>query len=104
MTILEALQSLSNYPIPKTYIRNVLWDVELEEDDTASVEVRKTKAFKKAKKAVFFYLSTAPNISQNGVSFSLSAEDKASFKRMAIEIENELEGGNVQCGYIGDDY
>lgn len=92
-TIIEALQSLSAYPIDETFIEVVLVNRGIDSDmPRVDASTLNDSAFKLAKADIYIWLSKAPTISQGGVSYSLSAEEKAEFKRLASLIYQEEEG------------
>lgn len=104
MNVDEALKALASYPIPRTFILNVLADLELDPNATANTLIRKSAQFKRAKIAVYRFLITAPNITQNGISYSLTAEDKNYYKQCVGELEREIGSESSRIyGYVGDD-
>jgi len=89
MTVLVALQSLSNYPVPAQFLQTVSVERGIKLDDSFDTELAKTRAYRLLKSDVYEFLSKAPNISENGVSFSLSDKDKANFASKAKALRGE---------------
>lgn len=107
MNVLQSLKSLSSYPIPAATIENVAEGVGLTVTEDATQEVRNGKAFKRAQAQVYLFLSEAPNVSQGGISYSFSDEDRKRFRSRAQNILNEIGEGEsssgVDFGYMGED-
>lgn len=107
MNVLQSLKSLSGYPIPLATIQDVAEGVGLGIDTELTTELRRSKEFKRAKARVYIYLSKAPNISQGGITYSFSDEDRRRFRNEAESILDEI-GDNadelgVTYGYKGED-
>lgn len=107
MNVLQSLKSLSGYPIPLATIQDLADGVEISVDSEATMELRGSKEFKRAKARVYFYLSKAPNVSQGGITYSFSDEDRRRFRQEAESILDEI-GDNadelgVTYGYKGED-
>ncbi len=107
MNVLQSLRSLSSYPIPSATIEDIADGVGLAIDTDMTQEVRSGKAFKRAKAQVYAFLSEAPNVSQGGISYSFSEEERSRFRTKANAILQELgdEGSEagVVFGYVGED-
>lgn len=101
MTILESLKSLSGYPIPQLSLENIVEECGLSVDDTATSALRETKPYKRAKARVYILLSEAPDVSQGGISYSFSDEDKKRFRMQAESLLDEI-GDDLSA--LGDDY
>lgn len=106
MTILQSLKSLSAYPTPQATLLNIAEGCGLQADDELTLEMRNTSEVKRATARTYIYLMTAPNISQNGVSFSFTAEERKQFKKLAKDLLNEI-GDDTSClgvkyGYVGE--
>lgn len=107
MNVLQSLKSLSGYPIPLATIQDIADEVGVSVDDETTRELRESKEFKRAKARVYLYLSKAPNVSQGGITYSFSDEDRRRFKNEAESILDEI-GDNadvlgVTYGYKGED-
>lgn len=104
MNIASTLKALSAYPIPSALIENICEGEGLDGEQDATTEIRQGVAYKRAKASVYTFLATAPNVSQGGISYSFTSEDKAYFRRCASLLMEEIGEGDAQFGYIGDNY
>lgn len=107
MTIYNTLAAISAYPIPRSAIENALDEAGLAGADDCTKEVRNSSPYKRAKATLYIFLATAPNISQNGISYSLTDADKDMYRRMAnnlLEETGEVATGGVEYGYQGDNF
>lgn len=106
MTILQSLKSITAYPIPSATLQDIVEGCGLSVDADLTNEMRNGIEFKRAKARVYLYLITAPNISQNGVSFSFTSEERKCFKKTAkgilTEIGDDISGLGVKYGYKGE--
>lgn len=104
MTILQALQQINLYPIPDSVIMNYCEERGLQSGTETTLDIRKSDSFKLATADVYKWLAFAPaTVSQGGVSFSLSENDKKKFLDFANDIYkgiNEKTTGIVY-GYKG---
>lgn len=107
MNVLQSLKSLSGYPIPLATIQDVADEVGISVDVETTQELRGSKEFKRAKARVYLYLSKAPNVSQGGITYSFSDEDRRRFRNEAESILDEIgddaNGLGVTYGYKGED-
>ena len=104
MTILESLQSLSNYPVSSEYATGVLIAEGLAGTEEYTPATAKDTRYLRAKRRVCLYLATAPNISQGGISYTLDANARGQYIDMAADIAEELsDGEGGRFGYIGDE-
>lgn len=107
MTTLQSLKSITAYPIPTATLQDIAEGCGLQVDADLTTEVRTTAEYKRAKARVYIYLITAPNISQNGISFSFTSEERKCFKKAAkdllTEIGDSTAGLGVSYGYKGED-
>ena len=98
-TISNSLRSISNYPIPPAIIEEVAEDSGLNPDELVTPEIRML-----AKAGIYDFLSEAPNISQAGISYTFSNDERNRFKLKAGSIRKKLEGSNHGVyGYQGED-
>lgn len=108
MTIQQSLKSLTAYPITSTTLQDIAEGCGLSLDSELTPEVRGSKEMKRAKAHTYIYLITAPNISQNGVSFSFTAEERKQFKRLAIDLLDEIGDDTsrlrTKYGYVGENF
>lgn len=109
MNIIESLKSLTAYPIPTATLVNIIEEVGLDSPQAeATSEIRHTKVYKRAKAHVYSFLAEAPNVSQGGISYSFSEDERSRFRKRAAAILEELgddpsQGTNIG-GYIGEDF
>lgn len=108
MTTLQSLKSITAYPIPTATLQDIAEGCGLQADAELDTEARATAEFKRAKARVCIYLITAPNVSQNGVSFSFTSEERKCFRKIAkdllTEIGDDTPGLGVAYGYKGEDF
>lgn len=107
MTVISSLKALSAYPIPTALIEDALAGAGLLPDEEADSAMRGSKAYKSAKAKVFFFLATAPNVSQGGISYSFTSADKTMFRKMAQALMDEIgeeDGSRVEYGYQGETF
>lgn len=107
MTIREALKGLTGYPIPTTTLDYILTASDVDGAGEFSVAISQSAEYKRAEGYVFRYLSEAPNVSQGGVSYSFTADDRTHFANraksllIAAGVEDEYETG-VNFGFQGE--
>lgn len=90
MTIEVSLRSLTGYPLPDNTIARVGVVRGLSLDSDATEEILSTSAYRLATADVYYYLATAaPNVSQGGISYSFSAEERGRFLSIARAIYEE---------------
>lgn len=110
MTILQSLKGITTYPIPPATLMGIAGGCGFTGDEEADVETLNTPEAKRAMARVYIFLITAPNISQNGISFSFSAEERKMFRAMAKAILKEIGedpsafGLGGKYGYVGSDF
>ena len=107
MKVLYSLKNLSAYPIPSAAIEDIAEGVGLAVDAELTPEIRNSIAFQRAKARVYLFLSEAPMVSQGGVYYSFSGEER---KRLRLKAEGLLEHigdatseVGVEYGYKGED-
>jgi len=107
MNVLQSLRSLSSYPIPTATIEDVAEGVGLAIDTELTQELRKDKRFKRAQARVYIFLSEAPNVSQGGISYSFSEEERRRFRLRAESLLEQIGDATsetgVEYGYKGED-
>lgn len=107
MTISEALKGLTGYPIPVATLDYILTTSDIDGAAEFSVSISQSAEYKRAEGYVFRYLSEAPNVSQGGVSYSFTADDRTRFANraksllLAAGVEDEYETG-VNFGFQGE--
>lgn len=103
----KALMSISSYPIPAPVIENIAGAAGLEPDTEVDLEVRQSDPFRRATAGVYQYLSEAPNVSQGGISYTFSEDERTRFAQRAGNILAELgddQNAEVEVGYFGEDF
>jgi hypothetical protein len=107
MTILESLKSLSGYPLSRLSLVDITEEVGLAADGEATQGVRQSKPFKRAKARVYIMLAEAPDVSQGGITYSFSDEDKKHFRMQAQalleEVGDDISGLGDDYGWMGED-
>ncbi len=106
MTILQSLKSLSGYPIPQLSLENVIEEAGLTAGGEATKAVRGSAAYKRAKAHVYLFLAEAPDVSQGGISYSFSDEDKKLFRTQAEALLDEIGDESIASdnyGWQGED-
>lgn len=101
MTILESLKSLNGYPLSQLSLVNIAEEQGLSADGSATPDVRKSAQFKRAKAKVYLLLAEAPDVSQGGITYSFSDEDKKQFR---IQAQALLEEVGDDTSAVGDNY
>lgn len=107
MNIRESLKGLTGYPIPSATLDYIMAAADIDGTGDFNPSTAKTAAYKKAEGYLFRYLSEAPNISQGGVSYSFTTEDRTRFANRAKSlleaagVEEEDEVG-INFGYQGE--
>lgn len=105
-TVIQSLKNLSSYPIPLAIIQEIADGRGLDGNNEATSVVRASGSYKLAKADVYDFLSEAPNISQGGISYNFSENERKRFKFKSIGIHNELGIDSVSgstFGYQGED-
>lgn len=106
MDVLQSLRSISSYPIPLEAIKDAAEGVGLGLDNEITPEIREGNGLKKAKAILYFFLAEAPNVSQGGISYSFSEDERRRFRLRAECILDEIgeDGGNagIEYGYKGE--
>lgn len=103
----ELLKSINAYPIPANVITEAGIRHNLDVEGDATSDVIQSSGYKLAKADIYTYLAGAPNITQNGISFSFSEDQRTYFLNVATSIRNE-EGVTDPTtgqgyGYVGED-
>lgn len=107
MDLSELLKSINAYPIPENVILEAALKNGLDADTEVTKEVVDSSSYRLAQAEVYTFLAGAPNITQNGISFSFSDEQRNYFMKTATAIrDNEgvtsPERGQGY-GYMGED-
>lgn len=109
MNVIETLRSLSAYPIPRPTLTNIAEWAGLDVDAVVDARMRRTGAYRRAEARVYIFLSEAPNVTQGGISYSFSEEERRRLRRKADGIladlgdEDEGDAEMPAFGYMGGD-
>lgn len=101
MTILFSLKSLSGYPISQLSLENIIEEEGMTATQEITAAIRQSKPYKRAKAQVYLLLAEAPDVSQGGISYSFSDEDKKHFRTLAQALLDEI---GDDTSFIGDNY
>lgn len=103
----KALMSITNYPIPAPVIENIMDAAGLDGNTETNADVRQGVPFRRATAGVYQYLAEAPNVSQGGITYSFSEDERTRFAQRAGNILAELgddQNAEVEVGYFGEDF
>lgn len=110
MNIFNALRTLSGYPLSTDTYTMAIMVAGLNADEEATTEVMNSKAFRHATAIVYRTLSEAPNVSQGGVSYTFSEDDRKRLANRAAQIlilnslgKDAADELGVNFGYQGED-
>jgi hypothetical protein len=70
-TVRDILKSINAYPIPENTLAGIAVVRGIDLDSEATAEVLNSATYRLAKADVMVWLSSAPNITQEGISYSL---------------------------------
>lgn len=102
MIITKILQSLSAYPIPSVTLECIAESNGFSKyDDIDMLEVPSAE-LTRAKADTLKWLSDAPAVSQQGISYSFTETERKHFKDMANDLLNTIGEGKNEWGYKGD--
>lgn len=108
MQIKNVITSITYYPIPQNVIEKYAIERGLDISAEYSAEVGKSKDYKGILADIYRWLSLAPSaVSENGVSFSFTKDDKNRFAELANELYEEIgenENVKIKYGYIGSNF
>ncbi len=103
-TISNSLRGLTNYPVPLAVFDDAAEEQGLDPEGQMDADTRSGKAYKRAKARIYDFLSEAPNITQAGISYSYTDEDRKRFKQKAESLRSEADGNRTgKFGYQGED-
>jgi hypothetical protein len=89
-TILESLKSISGYPVPLRTFEDISVQRGLSLNDITKQYILNSTAYRLAKADVMRWVSFAPNINQEGISFDLLYSDREQLRKQANAIYFEL--------------
>lgn len=90
MNIKDTLKSINAYPIADSTIIPILANHRLEGSVEATYEIQNSKEYLLAKADLYLWLSCAPDVIQEGVSYSFSKDQRLNMEQMATTIKNSL--------------
>lgn len=102
MNIGDSFKSISSYPIPLATIENIAGLRGLELD--WEVPVSQDESYLLAKADLLMWLSLAPNVSQEGISYSFTDQQRAAYSQLASSIYDKYTTElpqKVKFGYKG---
>jgi hypothetical protein len=107
MTVLESLKDISGFPVPDSTIESMAIKREINLSDTVTKTIIVSNNYRLVKADILLWVSFAPNINQEGISFDISDSDRESLRKMANAVYKELGDDayikeNVGYGYKGD--
>ncbi len=105
MNLLEALISKVQYPMPESFYQSILIGRSLDGNTEFTAEVSKSKDFIGAYADCLVGVVTAPNVSEGGVSISVSDSDKLLniANTLYKSIGEKVVGQNTPQVIIGED-
>ena len=106
-TIFESLKAMTNYPVSSACIENIIEEQGLEPSEIIDKEIRNSREYKQARASMYLLLSESPNVSQGGITFSFSTQERLAFVNKAKSIFEEIgekSPTDLICGYMGEDY
>lgn len=106
MNIAQSLQSISPYPIPLATLQDIAEGLGFRAESELTQELRGSRAFRKAKALTYLYLSEAPDVSQGGISYSFSDDERKRLRNRGEAILDEIGDKTaigVAFGYMGED-
>lgn len=106
MNVAQSLRSMSAYPIPAVTLQSIAAGEGLDADELLTSGLLRSREYRRAQAGVYLFLSEAPNVSQNGISYSFSDDDRRRFRTRAESILDELgdkANSGVSYGYQGEE-
>lgn len=108
MTVSESLRSINNYPIPNYVLTKSAIKNGMSLEDEITIESVISKEYRLMEADVYAFLAGAPDITQNGVAFSFSEDQRDWFLSMSNSIKADLgvsdSSSGQGYGYMGEDY
>lgn len=104
LTIQQSLKSGSSYPTPQRVLDRIAAARGLDLSAVCEKDTYLTKEYQLAEADLLIWLSNAPNVSEGGVTFSFSADDKRSMKQTANSVYTlfDVAPKGTIFGYKGD--
>jgi hypothetical protein len=107
MTVLEALSTLNSFPVPDLAIEKVCLDRELELNGTYTKLVGESQGFELATADLYVWLANTPNIVEQAVGISNSAETKKELMDQANQIYgkyDDVKFTGITYGFVGENF
>lgn len=105
MTVLDSLRAINGYPLSLLSLELAARGRNLDPGAEVTKEVLGSKGYRLAKADVLMMLADAPDVTQEGITYSFTDEQRGSFRKSASVIYNEngeRERGAAVYGYKGD--
>lgn len=105
MTVLDSLRSISGYPLSAFALEMAAVSRGLDPDAEITKEIIESDVFRLAKADVLMMLADAPDVTQEGISYSFTDEQRNSFRMSASVIYGECgddTASSTLYGYKGD--
>lgn len=105
MTVLDSLRSISGYPLSASVLEMAAISRGLDIREEVTKDVAASDAYRLAKADVLMMLAEAPDVTQEGISYSFTDEQRNSFRMSASVIYGECgddTAGSTIYGYKGD--
>lgn len=104
MTSLQALQGITNYPIPQRVIERLAVEYGLSLTDDFTKDIATGREYQLTEADLYLWLVSAPSIAEAGIQYTFSATERAMYKRRSDTIRANVLGQNQQTdfGYKGE--
>ncbi len=84
--VIDMLKSVSNYPVSTDVLNRIALVRGVDLEVVATADIVNSKEYSLTEADTLYWLSKAPNISQNGFTYTFSDRDRLNFKRQATTI------------------
>lgn len=101
MNVIDSLRSVSAYPMSDSTIIPILANRDIEGGIDATLEVMNSDNYRLAKADLYLWLSTAPNVSQEGISYSFSTDQRMNFEQMSSAIYSSVNPDKPKTSIFG---
>lgn len=105
MTVLDSLRSISGYPLSASAVETAAVSRGLDSSAELTREIVESDAYRLAKADVMMMLADAPDVTQEGISYSFTDGQRNSFRMSASVIYGECGDDTARStlyGYKGD--
>lgn len=82
-TVLELLKGVTNYPVPARVLNRIALVRDIELTTEVTTEMVSSKDYQLAEADVMRFVSTAPNVTQAGISFDILVSDRNDLRTQA---------------------